>query len=66
MWPHSSVVVSIKRTKEDFLDTDNDGEKKIYAKDNIVVRARYYDQSEIESELISLVGNEYKIIKKDI
>ncbi len=66
MWPHSSVVVSIKRTKDDFLDTDNDGEKKIYAKDNIVVRARFYDQSEIESELITLVGNDYEIRIKDI
>lgn len=66
MWPYSSVVVSIKRYKEDLVDTDNDGEKKLYAKDTIVLRCRYFDEDEIRGIIKDLVGNTYEIERIEI
>lgn len=66
MWPYSSVLVSVKRHKDGFIDTDNGGEKKLYAKDTIVLRAKFYDESEIRESIISLVGNEFDINIIDI
>ncbi len=57
MWPHASVVVSITRSDDTKKDMDNDGEKKLYVGDTIVVRARYFDEKELISLLKSLVGD---------
>ncbi len=65
MWPHASVVVSITRSDETKKDMDNDGEKKLYVGDTIVVRARYFDENELVSLLKSLVGNT-EIVKTDM
>ena len=61
MWPHASVIVSINRDHRDFSDTDNDGEKKLYAGDTLVLRARCYDEEEMKTYLYDLVGREYPI-----
>ncbi|MBE6626263.1 MAG: hypothetical protein E7628_03640 [Ruminococcaceae bacterium] len=63
MWPSSTVVVSIKRENEDGNDTDNDGEKKLYAGDTIVLRSQYYDESEITALLRGLLGKDADIHK---
>ena len=61
MWPHSSVVISITRADEDSKDMDNDGEKRIFAEDTLVLRARFFDESEIRNLLVGLVGSDYEI-----
>ena len=63
MWPSSSVVVSIKRADETKKDMDNDGEKKLYVGDTLVLRAKFYDEDEIRSLLIGLVGKEHEITR---
>ncbi len=66
MWPHSSVVISVKRADESRQDMDNDGEKKLYVGDTLVLRAKYFDEAEIRSVLSGLVGNKYEITKTDV
>ncbi len=66
MWPHASVVVSIKRSDETKKDMDNDGEKKLYAGDTIVVRARYFDEAQLTALLKDLVGKNSDILKTDM
>ena len=66
MWPHSSVVISVKRADEANQDMDNDGEKKLYAEDTLVLRAKYYDEAEIRNILKGLVGDKYEIIKTEV
>ncbi len=61
MWPHSSVVISIKRAEESANDMDNDGEKKVYAGDTLVLRAKYFDEAEIRKLLVGLVGSDFEI-----
>jgi NhaP-type Na+/H+ and K+/H+ antiporter len=64
MWPSSSTVLSIKRADEIGEDTDNNGEKKLYAGDTVVLHAKYFDEAELKNILFGLVGkdNEIKII----
>lgn len=61
MWPHSSVVVSIKRADETAKDMDNDGEKKIFAGDTLLLRAKFFEEDEIRKLLSGLVGSDYEI-----
>lgn len=56
MWPSSTVVISIKRANEGSMDMCNDGEKKLYSGDTIVLRSKYYDESELTTLIHSLVG----------
>lgn len=63
LWPFSTVVLSVRRHKETELDMDNDGEKKLYAKDVIVLRSKYYDEDEVKSKIYKLVGSNYEIKK---
>ncbi len=63
MWPSSSVVVGITRANELADDTDNNGEKKLYIGDTIVLRARYYDEQELITLLKGLVGSVQTIEK---
>jgi len=60
------VVVSIKRSDETKKDMDNDGEKKLYAGDTIVVRARYFDEAQLTALLKDLVGRDSDILKTDM
>ena len=57
MWPSSSVVISVKRADESRIDMDHDGEKRLYAEDTLVVRAKYFDENEVRSLLAGLIGN---------
>lgn len=57
MWPSSSVVISVRRADESRIDMDHDGEKRLYAEDTLVVRAKYFDEAELRSLLAGLVGN---------
>ncbi len=66
MWPHASVVVSITRSDETQNDTDNDGEKKLYVGDTLVVRAWYFDENQLCLLLKDLVGVDKEIKKINI
>ncbi len=66
MWPSSSVVISIKRADETKKDLDNDGEKKLYVGDTIVLRARFFEEDEIRKLLIGLVGPDHEINRIEI
>ncbi len=66
MWPHSSVVISVKRADESNQDMDNDGEKKLYAEDTLVLRAKFYDEDEIRNLLKGLVGDKYDIVRTEV
>ena len=61
LWPHASVIVSITRDGKDFSDTDNDGEKRLYEGDSIIIRARCYDEEEIIDHLYDLMGRDHEI-----
>ena len=61
MWPSASVVISVTRADETKKDMDNDGEKRIFAEDTLVLRARFFDESEIRKLLVGLVGSDYEI-----
>lgn len=65
MWPSASVVISITRADETRKDMDNDGEKKLYVGDTLVLRARFFDEDEIRKTLIGLVGSEHEIIRTE-
>ena len=45
---------------------DNDGEKKLYALDTIVIRCKYYNEEELLHLLKNLVGKDYEIKKINI
>ncbi len=66
MWPSSSVVISVKRADENRKDMDNDGEKKLYVGDTLVLRAKYFDEDEIKQLLFGLVGTEHDITKTTV
>ncbi len=66
MWPSSSVVIGIKRASEVHDDMDNDGEKKLYVGDTVILRARYFDEEEIRNLLFGLVGRDHEITKTSI
>ena len=61
LWPSASVVISVKRADEAKNDMDNDGEKKLYVGDTIVLRARFFDENEIRKTLVGLVGSDHEI-----
>ena len=63
MWPPSTVLIGITRADENQTDMDNDGEKRLYAGDTIIVRARYYDEDDLRCLLAAIVGKEHQIQK---
>ncbi len=66
MWPCSSVVIGIKRANSDRVDMDNDGEKKLYSGDTIVLRSRFMDEEELRRQLVGIVGSQYEINAFDV
>ena len=66
LWPSASVVISITRADETRKDMDNDGEKKLYVGDTVVLRARFFDEAEIRKILAGLVGEEHEITRTEI
>ena len=65
MWPQSLVVLNITRENETMEKLDNDGERKIYAKDKIIFKCRYYDEEELFNNIYDLVGSDYPIIRQE-
>ena len=63
MWPSSSIILGHARAEETDEDLDNEGEKKIYAEDTLLLRARYYDEAELRRQLYALVGTDFEIQK---
>ncbi|MBP3378452.1 MAG: ClC family H(+)/Cl(-) exchange transporter [Clostridia bacterium] len=63
MWPNSTVVVSIKREDENSGDSSNDGEKKLYAGDTLILRSQFYDENELIALLHGLLGKDSDIHK---
>lgn len=61
MWPSSSVVTGVTRAHESGSDTDSDGEKKLYAGDKVVMRARFFDEEQFKQYLCGLIGNDSSI-----
>ena len=61
MWPSSSVVVSIIRADNADEDTDNNGEKKLYEGDTVILRTKIFNEEEIMKTLKGLVGSQYPI-----
>jgi hypothetical protein len=45
---------------------DNDGEKKLYVGDTLVLRARFFDEEEIRKMLVGLVGTEHEIKRTEL
>ena len=66
MWPNSLVIISIKRDHENLDKLDNDGERKLYANDTLIVRCRYYEEQKLIRQMQSLVGEKYEIKKLDM
>ena len=66
MWPSASVVISITRADESQRDMDNDGEKKLYVGDTVVLRARFFDEDEIRATLRGLMGADHPIERTEI
>jgi len=66
MWPSSTVVISVKRANDQMDDTVNDGEKKLYAGDTVILRSKYYDEVELCQIIRGLVGNEAMIHKIEV
>jgi H+/Cl- antiporter ClcA len=66
MWPSSSIVETITRDGNDQKSMDNDGEKKVYPKDTLIIRARLYDIDEVKNQLYTLVGKDFEITVKEI
>ena len=63
MWPASAVVISITRADEHTDKMANDGEKKLYPHDTVVIRTKYFDENDLKLSLAALVGNTYEIKK---
>ena len=66
MWPSSSIVETISREGNNKKDMDNDGEKKIYPGDTLIIRVRLYDENEVRDQLRTLLGNEHPITVKSV
>ena len=66
MWPASSVVISITRAAGGRRDNVNDGEKKLYAGDTLVLRCRYFDEAELLPLLHGLVGKDSEILRMNV
>ena len=61
MWPPSCVVISITRDDNTAQDMDNDGEKKLFEGDTVIIRAKIYDEKKITASFRELVGSQYPI-----
>lgn len=66
MWPPSSVVVSITRADETRQDMDNDGEKRLFEGDTVIVRSKFFDEADVRKQLCGLVGREVEIEEVDL
>lgn len=61
LWPSASVVVGITKADNNVQDMDDAGEKKLFADDTVVLRAKVYDKDNYIKILKGLVGEQYEI-----
>lgn len=61
LWPSSSVVVGITKADNNIQDMDDDGEKKLFADDTVVIKAKVFDKENYLKILKGLVGEQYEI-----
>ncbi len=61
LWPHSAVITAITRADHHHRAMDNDGEKKFYAGDTLVIRVQLYNEEYVTDYLYDLVGRQYEM-----
>ena len=61
LWPSSSVVVGITKADNNVQDTDDDGTKKLFEDDTVVLKAKVFDKENYIKILKGLVGEQYEI-----
>ncbi len=61
LWPHGAVITSITRADAHRRAMDNDGEKKFYAGDTLVIRVQLYDEGYVTKYLYDLVGRDHEM-----
>ncbi len=61
MWPQSTVVLNVKHANDRIQEVENEGEKKLYAEDMVIVRAKYADKERLKTLLYDIVGNDFEI-----
>jgi H+/Cl- antiporter ClcA len=66
LWPHASIITAIIRAKREHRIMDEDGEKKLYAGDTIVLHVQLFDEEKVLDYLYDLVGRENTIIYSEI
>ena len=66
LWPHGAVITAITRADRNHRAMDNDGEKKFYAGDTIVIRVQLYNEDYVTKYLYDLVGRDHEMIKTEI
>ena len=66
LWPHGAVITAITRADKHHRAMDNDGEKKFYAGDTIVIRVQLYNEAYVTKYLYDLVGRDHEMIKTEL
>jgi hypothetical protein len=61
MWPQSAVVLNVSHASGRTQEVENEGEKKLYAEDTIIIRAKYVDKERLKTLLYGIVGKDYEI-----
>lgn len=61
MWPHAAIITAIIRADRNKRMMDEDGEKKLYVGDTIVLHIQLYDEAEVTEYLYDLVGREHEM-----
>lgn len=61
MWPQSAVVLNVSHADGRIQEVENEGEKRLYAEDTIIVRAKYSDKERLKTLLYGIVGKDYEI-----
>lgn len=66
LWPHASIITAIIRAEKERRIMDEDGEKKLYAGDTIVLHVQLFDEEKVLNYLYDLVGRDNAIIYNEI
>ncbi len=66
LWPHGAVITAITRANHLHRAMDNDGEKKFYAGDTLVIRVQLYDEQYVTDYLYDLVGRQHEMTVTEI
>ena len=66
LWPHGAVITAITRADNNRRAMDNDGEKKFYAGDTLVIRVELYNEEYVTDYLYDLVGRQHEMTVTEI